>query len=287
MAAGGTQSTTAIGIAHSKCLACFRITSMLSHLAIRGHVECRQHSVSFNTKDFRRDAQAFGYGTEEWDEFHTHARNSIESLNHQVKSGGTEDIDTASQRRVRGFADAQMIVTLLLTNFNIRKTVGQLAQRAPNLSRHDVQVPQVIVEVDPTLRSLLPRRDRGDHVIRDAAPTETVAHLLQVLGVPVTEVGAASVDGHRIGHEALRTTHIGNSSAIDVEARERPQPSSGHSCSTYTSAGSRAGCGSSASMRPMNPMTISKRAGGRAAEVGDASASFRHRPDSQPPPSGL
>jgi uncharacterized protein with PIN domain len=95
------------------------------------------------------------------------------------------------------------------------------------LSRHDVEVPQVIVEVDPSLRSLLPRRDRGDHVVRDAAPTETVAHLLQVLGVPLTEVGAASVDGHRISHEALRTTHIGNSSALDVEARERPQSNSG------------------------------------------------------------
>ncbi|MGO4102610.1 Mut7-C RNAse domain-containing protein [Leifsonia sp. YAF41] len=88
-------------------------------------------------------------------------------------------------------------------------------------------MPQVTVNVDLSLRSLLPRRDRGDHVVRDAAPTETVAHLLQVLGVPVTEVGSASVDGHKIGHEALRTTHIGNSSAVDVESRERPQPSSG------------------------------------------------------------
>jgi len=88
-------------------------------------------------------------------------------------------------------------------------------------------VPLVSVVVDPSLRSLLPRRDRGDRVVRDAAPTETVAHLLQVLGVPLTEVGAASVDGHRIGHAALRTTHIGNSSALDVEARDRPQPNSG------------------------------------------------------------
>lgn len=88
-------------------------------------------------------------------------------------------------------------------------------------------MPLVSVEVDPSLRSLLPRGDRGDHVVRDAAPTETVAHLLQVLGVPLTEVGAVSVDGQRIGREALRTTHIGNSSALQVEARERPQPNSG------------------------------------------------------------
>jgi hypothetical protein len=41
---------------------------------------CQKHSVSFDTARTRRDAQAFEYGT--WDEFHTHARNSIESLNH-------------------------------------------------------------------------------------------------------------------------------------------------------------------------------------------------------------
>jgi hypothetical protein len=62
--------------------------------------------------------------------------------------------------------------------------------------------------------------------VRDAAPTETVAHLLQIVGVPLTEVSAASVDGRRIDREALRTTHIGDMSALYVEARERPQPNS-------------------------------------------------------------
>jgi uncharacterized protein with PIN domain len=91
------------------------------------------------------------------------------------------------------------------------------------LSRHDAEVPRATIRVDPSLRSLLPQRERGRDVVREAAPTETVAHLLQVLGVPLTEVGPATVDGRRIGREALRTTHIGNSSVFDVEARERPQ----------------------------------------------------------------
>ena len=90
---------------------------------------CKKHSVSFDTKDFRHEAQAFDYGTDEWDEFHTHARNSIESLNHQVKSGGTEDIETASRRRVRGFSAAQIIVTLLLTNFNIRNIAAFMSDK--------------------------------------------------------------------------------------------------------------------------------------------------------------
>jgi uncharacterized protein with PIN domain len=100
-------------------------------------------------------------------------------------------------------------------------------QQALTFGRHDVGVPQVSVKVDPSLRSLLPRRERADSVARDAAPTETVAHLLQVLGVPLTEVEAASVDGRRISHGALRTTHIGNSSAISFEVRDRPQSNSG------------------------------------------------------------
>jgi uncharacterized protein len=92
---------------------------------------------------------------------------------------------------------------------------------------HHIDVPHVIVGVDSSLRSLLARQDRNNEIVLDAAPTETVAHLLQVLGVPVTEVGAASIDGRRIGHETLRTTHIGHSSALDVEARQRPQPNTG------------------------------------------------------------
>lgn len=90
---------------------------------------CLQHSVSFATAEFRRQQQAFDYGTEEWDEFHTHARNSIESLNAQVKAGGTEDIETAGRRRVRGFAAAQIFVTILLTNFNLRKIAAFISDK--------------------------------------------------------------------------------------------------------------------------------------------------------------
>ncbi|TFC16536.1 hypothetical protein [Cryobacterium glucosi] len=90
---------------------------------------CSQHSVSFDTAKNIRQAQAFEYGTKEWDEFHTHARNSIESLNEQIKSGGTEDIESATRRRVRGFGAAQIIVTILLTNFNLRKIAAFISDK--------------------------------------------------------------------------------------------------------------------------------------------------------------
>ena len=77
----------------------------------------------------QRQAQAFEYGSKEWAEFHSHARNSIESLNSQVKAGGTEDIQSAGRRRVRGLAAAQVIITMLVTNFNIRKIAAFISDK--------------------------------------------------------------------------------------------------------------------------------------------------------------
>ena len=90
---------------------------------------CAQHSVSFEVAKMRRQEQAFEYGTREWQEFHTHARNSIESANAQLKSGGTEQIEDANRRRVRGYSAAQIIVTILITNFNLRKISAFLSDR--------------------------------------------------------------------------------------------------------------------------------------------------------------
>ncbi|TFB67996.1 hypothetical protein [Cryobacterium sp. Hz9] len=116
---------------------------------------CIQHSVSFDTAKNRRTAQAFEYGTKEWDEFHTHARNSIESLNNQVKSGGTEHIETASRRRVRGFGAAQIIVTMLLTNFNLRKIAAFISDKIKDDAKKQVNG-------EPPV-ALVRRRDREFH----------------------------------------------------------------------------------------------------------------------------
>lgn len=96
---------------------------------------CSQHSASFTESDFLRQKQAFDYGTREWEEFHTHARNSIESLNSQIKGGATEDIQTASRRRVRGLGAAQVVITLLLTNFNLRKIAAFISDKIKDDAR--------------------------------------------------------------------------------------------------------------------------------------------------------
>lgn len=114
-----------------------------------------QHSVSFDTSKIRRQEQAFEYGTEEWDEFHTHARNSIESLNAQLKNKGTEDLESANRRRVRGFGAAQIIVTMLLTNYNLRKIAAFISDKMRDDAKH--------TNPGQTATTTIRRRDREFH----------------------------------------------------------------------------------------------------------------------------
>jgi hypothetical protein len=90
---------------------------------------CTQHSVTFEKEDGMRMRQAFDYGTPEWDEFRRHARHSIEALNTRLKDPSRENIGDASRRNVRGFAAAQVFVTILLTNYNLRTIAAFLAKR--------------------------------------------------------------------------------------------------------------------------------------------------------------
>ena len=81
---------------------------------------CRQHSVTLRQEDDIRTSQGFQYKSDEWHEFHTHARNSIEGLNGNSKDDGQESIDSAARRKVRGFAAAGFFTAILLTVFNLR-----------------------------------------------------------------------------------------------------------------------------------------------------------------------
>lgn len=82
---------------------------------------CRQHSVTLQQEDDIRTSQGFQYKSDEWHEFHKHARNSIEGLNGNSKDDGQESIDSASRRRVRGFAAAAVFMAFLLTVYNLRR----------------------------------------------------------------------------------------------------------------------------------------------------------------------
>ncbi|MBF0671362.1 MAG: hypothetical protein IR160_02110 [Salinibacterium sp.] len=91
---------------------------------------CRQHSVTLQQEDDIRTSQGFQYKSEEWHEFHEHARNSIEGLNGNSKDDGQESIDSPSRRRVRGFAAAGFFMAFLLTVYNLRAVATFLKEEA-------------------------------------------------------------------------------------------------------------------------------------------------------------
>ncbi|MEX1077806.1 MAG: hypothetical protein WED09_01690 [Homoserinimonas sp.] len=91
---------------------------------------CRQHSVSLNAADDARTTQGMPYMSEEWEEFHDYARNSIESVNADVKGAGHESIASKGRRKVRGFAAAAVIFAIQLTQYNLRTIATFLKERA-------------------------------------------------------------------------------------------------------------------------------------------------------------
>lgn len=91
---------------------------------------CHQQSVTFEKEDGMRMRQAFDYGTPEWHEFRRHARHSIEALNARLKDPWRENLGDTSRRNVRGFAAAQVFVTILLTNYNLR-TIAAFTAKWP------------------------------------------------------------------------------------------------------------------------------------------------------------
>ena len=91
---------------------------------------CTQHSVAVDLTEMMNPAQAFEYGSKEWDEFHSHARNSIESANQQIKDPAAEALQDAGRRRARGPAAAQVLISFLIANYNLRKIAAWLDDHA-------------------------------------------------------------------------------------------------------------------------------------------------------------
>ncbi|MDO8106030.1 DUF5615 family PIN-like protein [Isoptericola sp. b441] len=83
----------------------------------------------------------------------------------------------------------------------------------------DPDHPAVTMRVHPDLRFLLPPGRRGGHLSVRAWPTDTVGHVVQDAGIPLTEVGALTLNGEPVdpgGRVAPGT--------LDVDPVLRPQP---------------------------------------------------------------
>jgi hypothetical protein len=89
----------------------------------------QSRSVLFEKADDMRLRHVADYGAPERDEFHRNARLSMEAFNARINDPSRENIGDASRRNVRGFAAAQVRVTILLTNYNLRTTAAFIAGR--------------------------------------------------------------------------------------------------------------------------------------------------------------
>jgi uncharacterized protein with PIN domain len=82
----------------------------------------------------------------------------------------------------------------------------------------------VVLRVVPELRFLLPARWRATGVVEvPYDETATLGHIVQAAGIPLTEVGALSIDGHLV--DPSHRPQPGDN--VEVSARPRPQPLDG------------------------------------------------------------
>jgi uncharacterized protein with PIN domain len=80
-------------------------------------------------------------------------------------------------------------------------------------------VPRITLEVDEDLRFLLPRGRRHERVWLEAIPTDTVGHVVESIGIPLTEVGRLRLDGVPVSPRDRARPGV-----ITVPTRSRPQP---------------------------------------------------------------
>ena len=101
--------------------------------------------------------------------------------------------------------------------------------------RHPGTMAHIGMEVDPDLWFLLPPRRRCPRFRVDVPATDTLGHVVRMVGIPPTEVGPLRLDGHPAGLAVRPTAGPGTVSGVfgqepvlSISARERPQPTRHH-----------------------------------------------------------
>jgi uncharacterized protein with PIN domain len=88
-----------------------------------------------------------------------------------------------------------------------------------------VDVVLLMVEVHPDLRFLLPARRREPAVAASPSSTDTVGHVVESLGIPLTEVGSLLLDG-----VAVPSAARARAGTLRVSPVQRPVNSMPHRC---------------------------------------------------------
>jgi hypothetical protein len=77
-------------------------------------------SVSFPIEAGAKFRQAAQFASDEWAAYQ-HDRSAIEGSNAYMKDGAREAIETASLRRLRGYAAQYFLITILVITANLRR----------------------------------------------------------------------------------------------------------------------------------------------------------------------
>ncbi len=80
-----------------------------------------KESTTFPHTAGGKHAQTLPYGTVEWHDNYSTARNTVEAFNAYIKDAGHEDLENGGRRRVRGYAIQTLLIACLVASANLRK----------------------------------------------------------------------------------------------------------------------------------------------------------------------
>ena len=102
----------------------FVVISQRDTPAKPGKICTNKSSITVPPSAGGKYTQDYQYKTDEWSRVYADGRNASEGFNGFAKNKGQEDLESAGNRRVRGFARQCMLTALLLVCANQRKIDG-------------------------------------------------------------------------------------------------------------------------------------------------------------------
>jgi hypothetical protein len=94
-----------------------------------------QKSMTLDKREWAAHHQAFTYKSKQWEEFHQPCRRLIETVNSRLQGRGNHNIETSLESGVTKFAAIQVLMTMLLTDYNL-KTIAQFEREAGTPTRN-------------------------------------------------------------------------------------------------------------------------------------------------------
>ncbi|TFB76741.1 hypothetical protein E3O06_01685 [Cryobacterium glaciale] len=133
--------------------------------------------MTFDKNDGMHQRQPITYGSKKWQAFHNHARNSMDCFNADITESLFESLGGTSRRTVRGFAAAQIFLTISLSNSNLSAIAASMRRQISK-----PVIPSPAAELPANIR----RRDREWHSPYASPNPADTSHRPEDGAVPTT-----------------------------------------------------------------------------------------------------